>query len=800
MKPYAIVLAAAWVLLMSVNVQAQDEPQPPSAQAYHQLLMDLGPSIHEYVQSQKGTLDDILAAMSVAYWHLYPDATSVSFEQQIRVYDALNVGAASYVERDIWIERLVEAWLWENSLDLSETQTIQFEDVYISVVPRDFDADGTDEYLLDVMKGGVIDRTQTCPRDIEAAVYFVVDTGDEGYRFVDTGLPWKGLPPLGRYSASDGAVAELGFDDINRDGIPEWLVLEGGNTGGGPGMGYVDLGQLFILGWRDGRLESVLTPYRNGSPPFDETTYFFTPSTICGGPMPTDVAWDFQSIDEDPALEILQAQTDTDNWGCQSTETKLFDWNPELQRYIYLGTEETAATETRNCAQQQAEALVWAGDYGGAIAEYERALSATEAGTLSTTEAHLYEQYLVARLTLAYLMTRQASQAEATLDVINAQAIADEAIASYIDVLTSATEAELPPIQICTQAYNVFTTHFPAITVGFIGDDDPSIDQQTYRPERIGCDAPAMIREYLEQTRFPVDVAPPEVLRELSIGVADAVAFDLNEDGIPEWLVWLEAAGVELLFVPAGETYQLIYSEIDPYQRRSDLQVVQLPQPAGNALAVTKFDLLDVTGGGMSPWAYNASGIGLGGPGTQCPERNTLTGGLQYWRLEEDLLVNVLAMRWCDQQIDMVELDGATEIRMNFEEQVYGDEGWIYVPQEAVFVWNPDEMQFRKQVDQSIRPTTTTQAEASDRALEPSLLDVANHLRDDDFEAVLAMTRPEFVLYETDNQDRVLGNYYLRALSLEATSQHEQASQLYHELATTAPDLVWGMLAELHID
>ncbi|MBK8136699.1 MAG: hypothetical protein IPK52_12800 [Chloroflexi bacterium] len=311
------------------SITARDDTprlRVPTADEYVAVVAAIAADIEQFPSYPASFFFD---AVHDALFYLYPDTGDIEFDAlRERFYTAAGVGDRDLVDRWRWVRQMVVAKITEDAIDLSQVEVLTFEDFYITVTPRDFDADGTDEFLLDIAKGKPVDRARENCLQVEVIAYLVAQPTAEGYRFIDTNVDWRGHQYWG-YSGLDGGVAELGFEDINADGLPEWIVVAGGERVGGPGMGYANAGSLIVLGWRAGGLTHVVSTVRG-----EVSTVFFSVRD-CNGPIPLDVTWDFTNIDDDDALEILQSQEFIDNWACQRTETKVFDWKPDEDRYAF---------------------------------------------------------------------------------------------------------------------------------------------------------------------------------------------------------------------------------------------------------------------------------------------------------------------------------------------------------------------------------------------------------------------------------------------------------------------------------
>lgn len=799
------------ILALAVSTSAQDSPyrlQTPSAEDYIATLIEHGTALVEgtgYIRDNEGYQrfpHELVGEISAIVFYLYPNAAHLDFEQQYTAYEALQMERSSGEARGIWGRRIVTAWLAENDVDLSSVTELAFEDFYITVEPRDFNADGVDEYLLDVTKGVRVDR-ETCVNEAEIVDYMVVQQTDSGYRVVETGLPWKGLTPFGRYDYAVGGMIEYYFGDLTGDGIPEWVVLMGNETAGGPGMGYVDQGILYIVGWRGDGFSFLVHNQSSRSAPAHESLGFASLDRPCdaGGPYPATVDWVFENIDDDAALEIAQVQRYTDSWYCRRTESRMFDWDEIAWEYVYTEIVVAYSTDSQRCAQRQAEEIMWTGDYAAAIPVYEHALTLE---TDSERENIIgLNQYLRARLAFAYIMTGQRDRAEPLLTTLLDEEQFDAVIGEYINLLMVMLEADASPLEICVATYNLFTINIPEIRVGFTSEDITDYPDDPYQPENIGCDAPTMLRQTLDNTTIPADVSPIEFLQELGIGSLRVIDVDMNGDGLVEWMVWPDVAGSEVFFALDGDHYTVSYPELDPFLRASDIQAWRLPGNGGTGIALTLMRFQDQYFY-YFPWrcAYSPMcGIGGGGPQPMCPpEQNSIfPGSLRMWRLDGTNLVQILAMNTCVPSLS--EFPGAEalpELTVTIYYDANSEPGFIPPPPEETYVWNDDEQRYVHQEPPPPAETPTPAPTPVPSPTLPSYWRVSNAFEERDFEAIVDMTPDTLTIVDPMVRDDVLLFHYIRALSLEALGRTDEALAAYVAIYEAAPNHIWGILARLH--
>jgi hypothetical protein len=226
-----------------------------------------------------------------------------------------------------WFKRIVESWMEENPTDLDDVDTLQFRDYTIYVEQRDFNADGKHEWLFDVVKG------QT---EIEYGQYLVVSRTEQGYQI--SSVPLGGTLSWWQHAIDEQPLAERAFEDINADGLPEW-VFNWTRSGGGLGSFSYSTHTVF-LGWRNGEIVEL------GDFTSIDTT--------------------FENIDNDTALEVLTSPIyNGDYWGCGYTEQSQYDWDGES--YIEV---EPYITQS-DCTARYAENAMWAWNFETAIEYYD---------------------------------------------------------------------------------------------------------------------------------------------------------------------------------------------------------------------------------------------------------------------------------------------------------------------------------------------------------------------------------------------------------------------------------------------
>jgi tetratricopeptide (TPR) repeat protein len=789
-------ILAGFLLLMQLfaSVSAQDDKYQlcePSSSEYARILNN-----HLWEISDGGSRNDTVSALSTAALHLFGANDKTMFADLYEMYQRLNIGYLDGAYRREWNVLLIQRWLAENQADLSSTAELELAPEFTAkVTARDFNADGNNEFVLDIHN---VDTVH---------MYLVVAVDNGRYHIIDPNLPWTGYSPAGRYSVGEGQITEYSFHDINADNIPEWLVLLYDVTGGGPGMGYSDGGRLYILGWRNDTLSYLA--YTNRDTPnvvsWDQTLTFYDVETI-GDTLPTTVTFDFRNTDDDPALEILQAQHTTNNWGCQRVETKDFDWDATADLYLYHSTEIVYNSETRNCLQQFAEEAMWSGDYTAAIDLFEQALSMPMiGGEESGAREHnqLQNQYLRARLAMAYLFTGKPESAASLLQKLSEESIGDEAVAAYINILHDQQETD--QVALCSAAFNVFAQNFPSIVIGGTADA-PYFEGSPYDPARVGCDAPTLIRESLDVGKIPVSLSPFDWLQNNGVGIIKTFTADLNQDGNNEVLVWTNVPGVQILFVPNGETYATSLVTLDPYLYADELDTWLLPDEAGLGIATIDTDFV---GAYMQPppWPtiYSLRGGIGGGPVPQCVtgESTKDANTVQVWRLDGTTLTNVLMINTCtDTVATALGTGGQHHITTTYQDYRYTFDAYDVLEEYTfTFIWDNTEGRYVWQSPVTPTPSPTiVPTPTSETSPQRKYYSMSQAFADEAYTAVLDMTPTVLDLAAAEDVDTMLAEMYLRALSLEALGQEDSALAIFISLQTAAPEHIVGKLAMLHYE
>ncbi len=306
------------------------------------------------------------------------------------------------VNSNEWIPAVIKAWLRENPINLSQVEELEIPYTFHSKVEAvDFDGDDIDEYILGDRGILVFQRDTTLK---------------EGYRII----PVVSFPD-DWWSSTRTETFSVSLQDITGDGLPEW-ALSYGESGIGGGD---NCGNYFILTWRDNHLVQIF----NGK---------WACEGAGGGYSLQTVGLYYINLDNDEALEIEQRQNDGNTWGCKWVDTITYDWDGE--NYVEVGSKRTIE-ENFLCDVGRAEQLMWDHNAHAAIPFYEMAL---RSGLNAEIDSEL-NQYVRARLVLAYMLVERRDDARTLLNELKTEIPTSEMMASMLNSMVAADFAPYAP-------------------------------------------------------------------------------------------------------------------------------------------------------------------------------------------------------------------------------------------------------------------------------------------------------------------------------------------------------------------
>jgi hypothetical protein len=539
-------------------------------------------------------------------------------------YNALQPGTHwdSPGRADLWHEALITAWLRDSGdVDLEQVTEFTLAHMTIKVNPRDFNADGIDEYFLEAESPSFAD-------------FFVFSREpDNTYKRIPARLPYHdATAPY--YHQEANRLREIAFEDFNTDGLPEWVVAYDGNW---------SLGQMFIFGWRDGELV-YLTDYLPVVLGFAGQAIDLTDASRPEG-------FIFENLDDDPALELRRVEIRTDIWRCQQTDSTGYDWDQTTDTYVQI-VHNLQRSDTANCVMMDAENALYALDYTAAQYLYEYALTLPQQQTDRSNAAQFdaeMRQFMQLRLAQTLLLFGDYAAANALLDEIEAQDSASEMVWKMRDVLTVHRRA--PSTILCAALYDLFEE--AARYSYYLRDFREHIGTQLFigRPEWsddilpafAGCNIPQIIDAFLALDLYIDPAAPAERLGKVGVPVSETLHADFDGDGKLDWLAWYEANVDAVLLMNPGDGERLTVSARVDIQRPGkyvSLETFELPGEAGTAIIL-----------------YHAEeGLPSSYSGYTCGEGAAVLGLLELWQYLNDELRRVESGAWCADRPSVREL------------------------------------------------------------------------------------------------------------------------------------------------
>jgi tetratricopeptide (TPR) repeat protein len=446
-----------------------------------------------------------------------------------------------------WWRGVILVWL----KDAPPPQEIENEsdyELYAEVLLYDFEADGIPELLLhgvqfvDAYVGARWDGTQWVEFDVPLTVY------------VPSRFSW--------YMSTFGILIELGFDDSNGDGLPEWRLESAGSGCQGCSM---EVGHFFVLGWQDGSLKQLVEPikYVTGS---------------------NGVTWDFDQSG------FVKRQTYHDSWGCYWNSEHRYRWETEAAQYFFTDSslEYDASFE---CALRVAEKANWAGELEAAGVLYQLALSRVQ--DLTAIDLELY-QYARIRLAIIYTLTGQHDLAKSLVGEL----IQETPQSQFIEDMLNAIRENAPDAyRTCAAVHNLFTRDYAGfsslpngnipteMTIGYVLDDvfPNSFYRPIPTPDKAGCDVEILIAAAIDDGFILNKTTPGHILESRGIDVREERLADIDDDGTEEWIVWLTADVPALIIGTTDQQVAVLESRITlSIPASSEPLALPTPTPAAN--------------------------------------------------------------------------------------------------------------------------------------------------------------------------------------------------------------------------
>ncbi|MCC6615757.1 MAG: hypothetical protein IT320_19965 [Anaerolineae bacterium] len=730
------------------------------------------PGIAEYLAGVSAILDleaarpdgisrDLMLALDQEIEQFYGDGLAEADTATIyHVFDKLYDWDGGWLNRRQWVSALVRSWLRENRIDLSQLPNISSDELELelAVEPFDFNVDGQPEFIINVAW-----------RDVAYRDILILD--DE-LNLIPIEVPWFGCCYHDTSVQSGGLKVER-REDINADGLPEWVLVRGGVGGN-----HLNSGYLIILAWRDGQLVDLAHADERDRGP--NTLSFEEGAAGNQDTLARTVTWKFEDVDGDAALEIIQTQDFFDNWDCHLQEARIFDWSGAQDRYVMDGRHYDYADDTPGCQTRFAQQAMWDGDWGTAIGDFEHALA------LNTTAEDAYwtqhfATYAQARLAIAYALVGRRQDAAALLDRLSAD--------PFVRVLKDAF-SDQNAYSLCAAAFEYFDRFKPWDEAAYYGVTRDivvpmtAIAAPTLDPVRAGCD----VRALLEDSTYFDPVYGDTLdayLAHHGIPVAQKLTFDLNNDGYDEWLVIPEGPVRLALFYARYCRGACLYRGTVLDMRSPDERGVEIgthPLPDGHqALAVYYFDwtLRELQ---ENWWRYDLPSYGCA---TDDQVQRAGRGYTRLYRLDDGAIDLILDAPLC--------LNDHLETLFAADNRQFN--GWHVIDgaaYPAVYTWNDT---LHEYVITSVNAPEAQASVQTDEGLNDAYVAVSYGSDDEEIRILEHMVEDAAV----QSPDVSVARYLLGVL-YEGRGRFDDALTQYATVFESAPDSPWGQLARLHLE
>lgn len=737
--PRVFRLLWAGLCLLVITVAAQDD---------YRLQM---PTIQDYLDVVPQLVETAPFAMD---WHIieyelsrFPDWYQQDYDAIQPIYRLLREHNVS-ISPDFWLASRVLMWLHTSGIDLNQQEVLDFEGVLVPVHALDFDGDGTTEWVLNLQNGdphGVL----ILRRDSTGDYHAIPSPIPAGFH-----LDTIGDEPLTTYQ-----VVDIG--DVDGDGLPEIAVLvESGLSGN-----IID-SRYYVVTWQNGGLVDLgqheLALQSNG-----HTT-----------------TWTWQNIDGDGVVELIQTRPMRDNWRCEWQQMTTYD----IGDRVYHAHEVTRQfADTPNCHLRMAEQAMETKNYSHAIVYYEQALSDTR---LENTVV----DYVQVRRAVAYIFNGELETGIALLQNLQTNG---NRLSLWIDSLLMAYERSPTAISVCLGAYNFFiyspyyVWHQISLDIGYTTDDILYEDEGMYIPPPAnavvaGCNAPQQISDILTETSFTASVPPHSQLSAVGLPIASEFAADFNEDGVDDWLIWIDTLFVPpLLFVSDGEVYRLSRPDVSagyPLNDANRLYVVYLPNE-NDSIALLNIDY-------STHYVPVHAGFGLAVEVGNCPARGYAT----IWQFD-NVIVNPLHTVTLCERLEPTQLVDSVDSVSIIRGWAFSDTIGDYVP--VTYRWDAAIRQFVLTAESQ---TTLDPVPTPTHPIPLPSGYGGQYLQDGQYDLIFDYHQQVIAQAQSDDDTVVLYWRYVAGLAYEALNRPDDALIEYVAVYTAAPQSTWGILARLHLE
>lgn len=411
-----------------------------------------------------------------------PELFALGNDDFTRVYETLFLGTdlQTMIYPATWNQARLQSWLAGHSVDLDTMTALTLGgDFTAAVQPVDFTSDGQPEYLFDVVAA-------------DQRLFYLArrDEGQPG------GYRVQHLQSAGNAQDPDRHLETLFLEDINHDGLTEWVVEMTYSDGlGDPG----NCREVWILGWWAER--DKLWDWGRGS------------LQGCESPFQR-VSWHFNWP------EVTVSHNYVDSWNCSAGNSTFHTTWDGVEWSYEFG--EGWGDFSFECTQSTAESQMYSGLFAEAAQSYQNALA--QASSNSERVA-----YVRARLALAYALAGSLDMAS---DVLAAPPDSPGQMGDLFRAMAAAFQPGRDVYAMCLAAYDYFADinavsdpavypySVPVAWVSARGDEhDPSGDLLP-DPAIAGCDPAQAVDALAASHPFSLDTPLTDQLTALGIPAA----------------------------------------------------------------------------------------------------------------------------------------------------------------------------------------------------------------------------------------------------------------------------------------
>ncbi len=757
-----LILILSFVLAVPARAGEGYRLREPGVEEYLASIPAIITSGNQDVESPYGPAFNhvLFSAMNDEIRWRYPDLSRVDANLLYEMYTFLvhDQNLPGWYDYDHFAQAIIVSWLNQHQPDLNAVSTLEIFEFEVTVIPRDFNGDGQNEWFLQVES------------DMYRQ-YLVIARVEGAYSLVESPLEWF-TDGTAYWMPQAGFMKELFFGDMTGDGLPEWVLALGG-----VGANQTSVGWLYVLHWQDGRLVD-LAPHDDSLTDRNQEMSYSAPAGggSAGVLYPHGVSVSLEDTDHNGTVEVLIRQEQFDNWGCTWTSYRTFAYN---ESHFGLTKSERDYDEVQGCEIRAAEEALWEYDLTSAIQHYERAL------TLEPTDEYFFGDpeelagYAHARLAVAYALAGRREEAARTLATLPTR----DNYSPTLNAFIAAVESHLGDLmQVCLAAYTAFTFECPPETDACLGSPvnakvGETVENTGYDfggpwntfpdPSRAGCDIGVTLN---------MSASPAAQLEAAGVTINQTRQLDLDGDGHDEWLIWFVSPDPKPLFLAVeGDHYYVSRPDLSYPDEYTRFERLVLPDNAGNALVQIYFD--DETPLAERDYEPEPSS----GPQVECLDREgnhvplpeSAWGYVQIWRFEDHELHLRQHVTLCEAlTFNDIFPAGTSEMR-----------GWAGEPflKYTVFEWNEEQERYTLELQPQQKLT---------------LRSFQERFVGQQYQELLALPEPSPINFT--EQEQLAVSYY-RALSLEALNRPDEALAEYITIYEHGPES-WKILAALHLE